>query len=401
VSWPLVKLSEVAEIFNGKTPSKKEQRESGFPVLKIKDISDKGLFKGVFESFVDESLADKFKSKKIKLDDTLILNAAHNADYVGNKQYRAQKTVVGSLPTGEWLLARAIEEQLCPRFLNYWLRSSETRFKMKLLVKGIHLYPKDVARLEIPLPPLDEQKRIAAILDKADAIRHKRQQAIRLADDFLRSVFLDMFGDPIANNKKWNIKELGELAPNKGDMVDGPFGSSVNTKTDYIDDGEIPVIRTKNVSLSGEFITDDLKLMKREKYETIIRSNVVPGDIVLTKVGTIGNVCIFPQEFKEAVLSTTGSCRIRVDESRINKTYLYYFLKYYRPKMHEIASAGVQPFLNMKHIKGFKVPIPDKKLQERFADVVNKTSGSKALLYDSSKFKLFESLSQKAFAGEL
>ena len=184
-------------------------------------------------------------------------------------------------------------------------------------------------------------------------------------------------------------------------MVDGPFGSSVNTKTDYIDDGEIPVIRTKNVSLSGEFITNDLKFMKREKYETIIRSNVVPGDIVLTKVGTIGNVCIFPPDFKEAVLSTTGSCRIRVDESCINKTYLFYFLKYYRPKMHEIASAGVQPFLNMKHIKGFKVPMPDKKLQEKFADVVNRTRGSIALLNESSKLKLFYSLSQKAFAGEL
>jgi type I restriction enzyme S subunit len=56
---------------------------------------------------------------------------------------------------------------------------------------------------EIPLPPLEEQKRIVTILDKADAIRQKRQQAIALADDFLRSVFLDMFGDPVTNPKGW------------------------------------------------------------------------------------------------------------------------------------------------------------------------------------------------------
>jgi len=305
----------------------------------------------------------------------------------------------------EFHVLRAKEEKLDSSYLFYMVWSKAFRFLGEHSMSGAagqkRVGADYLKAYEIPLPPLDEQKRIAAILDKAGSVRRKRQQAIDLADDFLRSVFLDMFGDPIANNKKWNIMELGELAPNKGDMVDGPFGSSVNTKTDYIDDGEIPVIRTKNVSLSGKFITDDLKFMTREKYETIIRSNVVPGDIVLTKVGTIGNVCIFPQDFQEAVLSTTGSCRIRVDESRINKTYLYYFLKYYRPKMHEIASAGVQPFLNMKHIKGFKVPMPDKELQERFADVVNRTTGSKTLLNESSKFKLFESLSQKAFAGEL
>jgi type I restriction enzyme S subunit len=97
------------------------------------------------------------------------------------------------------------------------------------------------------------------------------------------------------------------LIPAKGAIVDGPFGSSVNTKVDYIDEAEIPVIRTKNVSINGEFIKDDLKFMRRDKYETILRSNVKPGDIILTKVGTIGNLCIFPNDFEEAVLSTTGS----------------------------------------------------------------------------------------------
>src|SRR5690606_5794791 len=64
---------------------------------------------------------------------------------------------------------------------------------------------------EIPLPPLPEQKRIAAILDKADAIRRKRQQAIQLADEFLRSVFLDMFGDPVTNPKGWEVRPVGDI----------------------------------------------------------------------------------------------------------------------------------------------------------------------------------------------
>ncbi|POC15472.1 type I restriction endonuclease subunit R, partial [Vibrio vulnificus] len=68
------------------------------------------------------------------------------------------------------------------------------------------------SELEIPLPPLEEQKRIAAILDKADAIRQKRKQAIALADEFLRSVFLEMFGDPVSNPKGWEEPILSDIA---------------------------------------------------------------------------------------------------------------------------------------------------------------------------------------------
>ena len=65
--------------------------------------------------------------------------------------------------------------------------------------------------MEIPLPPLEEQKRIAAILDKADALRRKRQQAIDLTDRLLRSIFLDMFGDPVTNPKGWEVEPLEHI----------------------------------------------------------------------------------------------------------------------------------------------------------------------------------------------
>ncbi|WP_305417912.1 restriction endonuclease subunit S [Photobacterium leiognathi] len=178
-------------------------------------------------------------------------------------------------------------------------------------------------------------------------------------------------------------------------MVDGPFGSSVNTKIDYVENGEIPVIRTKNVSDKGTFKSDDLKFMTREKYETVIRSQVLPGDIILTKVGTIGNVCIFPPDYPEAVLSTTGSCRIRLSSDMVTKTYLFFFLQLYKKKMLEIASAGVQPFLNMKHIKGFEVPIPTIESMERFGSIVSKARE----LINNQKISepdiLFEGLSPK------
>ena len=212
-----------------------------------------------------------------------------------------------------------------------------------------------------------------------------------------------MFGDPYVNQKKHPYVKLESLLKNKKDLVDGPFGSSVNTKVDYIEDGEIPVIRTKNIGIYNEFKDSDLKFMTREKYKTIIRSQVVPGDIVLTKVGTIGNVCIFPKTYKEAVLSTTGSCRIRINQDIINKKYFLFYLKLYRPRMQEIASAGVQAFLNMKHIKGFDILMPPLTYQKQFADRVQAIEAQKAQTQASlaQAEDLFNSLLQRAFKGEL
>lgn len=207
----LVELNQVASVFNGKTPAKSEKREVGHPVLKIKDVSDAGNFRGRYDSFVDIDLAEKHKDKWVQPGDTLILNAAHNADYVGSKTFFAISNVRGALPTGEWLLVRPDDQSLCPSYLHHWINNGNSRHQIRNLVKGIHLYPKDVARLKIPLP-LAEQKRIAAILDKADAIRKKRQQAIALTEDFLRSAFLEMFGDPVTNPKGWEVDSLNNLS---------------------------------------------------------------------------------------------------------------------------------------------------------------------------------------------
>lgn len=129
MKWEEFYLNEIATVFNGKTPSKLEQREMGYPVLKIKDVSEDGKFKGIFESFVDDDIATKSNSKLVSLNDTLILNAAHNADYVGSKQYCAEKEVVNSLPTGEWLIVRDNAGKIDSIYLNFWFRLDSTRLK--------------------------------------------------------------------------------------------------------------------------------------------------------------------------------------------------------------------------------------------------------------------------------
>jgi len=109
----------------------------------------------------------------------------------------------------------------------------------------------NLSKISFSLPTLPEQKRIAAILDKADAIRRKRRQAIQLADEFLRSVFFDIFGDPVINPNKWKMKTLGSIAIK---FSDGPFGS--NLKTSHYVDAGVRVVRLQNIGVD-EFLNDD------------------------------------------------------------------------------------------------------------------------------------------------
>jgi type I restriction enzyme, S subunit len=207
-------VGNVAEVFNGKTPSKTEQRTSGYPVLKIRDVDEVGNFRGSFSGFVDRDLADKHVRKKIVGGETLILNAAHSSTHVASKTFYASQEVESAIATGEWLMIRWNPSLVDERYGFHWVNLPKTRFLLRRLVNGIHLYPKDVQRLIIPLPPLDEQKRIARILDQADAHRAKRRETIKQLDALVQSVFLDMFGDPVTNPKGWIDKPLGELCPN-------------------------------------------------------------------------------------------------------------------------------------------------------------------------------------------
>lgn len=249
----------------------------------------------------------------------------------------------------------------------------------------------------VPDIRLETQIECSEILEKVYSVIQSRKHELQKLDELIKARFVELFDDPIRSDKFGCVK-VENCVVNKNDMVDGPFGSQVDTKVDYIENGEIPVIRTVNVKMM-QFSPSDLKYMTREKYESVIRSQVLPGDIILTKVGTIGNVCIFPDEYDEAVLSTTGSCRIRVDESKMNKVFFAYNLMYLKPRLLEIASAGVQPFLNMKHVKNIEVLNAPIELQNQFAAFVELTDKSKVEVQKAlhKAQMLFDSLMQQYF----
>ena len=162
-----------------------------------------------------------------------------------------------------------------------------------------HLSVKGIMNIEFPLPPLTEQKRIAAILDKADGIRQKREQAIKLADDFLRSTFLDMFGDPVVNPKNLEKAPITELT----EIITG-FAFKSN---DYVGDSSESVRLCRGANtLTGYLDWDDTKFWPKYKLEKLDNYLIKAGDIILAMdrpwISNGLKVCIFPENQRETYL---------------------------------------------------------------------------------------------------
>ena len=374
----MARLRDICEIAAGQGAPQGENSycnyNEGIPFIKAGDLSD--LLSGKLETeiqCVNEIVAKQHKLKLYPAGS--ILFAKSGMSCMKGYVYRTKNPcyIVSHL-------AIVIPQGIDGEYLKYYFQHN----KPNALIKD-SAYPsislQDISNIELTVPSLDIQASIASELNKVNMLISLRKQQLSKLDELVKSRFIELFGDP-KHSDKYSTRKLSSCVANKADMVDGPFGSQVNTKFDYIENGEIPVIRTVNVKMM-QFSADDLKFMSREKYETVIRSQVLPGDVILTKVGTIGNVCIFPNEYKEAVLSTTGSCRIRVDESIINKVFFAYNLMYLKDKLLEIASTGVQPFLNMNHIKNIDVLDVPFEEQLLFAAFVEQTNKSKLTIQKS------------------
>ncbi len=251
----------------------------------------------------------------------------------------------------------------------------------------------EVRNVYIPLFDIEEQQAIADYLDKKtgliDELIEKKRRQIELLKEQRQAVINQAVTkglDPDVEMKDSGIEWLGEIpkhwvktyikyisSKQKDAIVDGPFGSSVNVQTDYVDVG-VPVVRTVNISNDG-FNRNNLKFMRKEKYEELKRHSVCPNDVVFSKVGTIGNCCLFPTDIEEGILSTTGSCKISINAEKVIPMFFVYLLQTMNEHFLLLASSNVQPFLNMSTIKNVAIPLPPVGVQGEILQYIKKETG--------------------------
>jgi len=175
----------------------------------------------------------------------------------------------------------------------------------------------------------------------------KKQKTLSIILDDEKTFFLP---------EGWEWIRIGALGnASESSIVDGPFGSSISTQRDYVNVG-VPVTRMSNIS-PFMYKRENLKYVKPEKFAELNRHNILPGDVLLGKVGSIGNAVIYPSDMDEGMIATTGVARFRVGEL-ITKEYMCYVLNALGPKLRSIANQAVQPFLNMKTINNCIIALP-------------------------------------------
>jgi type I restriction enzyme S subunit len=261
----------------------------------------------------------------------------------------------------------------------------------------------DAYERKLLLPNSDQQRRIAAILDKADSIRRKRKKTLAMADELLKSIFLQVFGDPVNNAKGFSIDEIGShLSKTRPGTQSGPFGSSLK-KHEYVDDG-VPVWGVDNVQQNC-FVPEAKLFITDKKYEQLYRYNVYPGDVLISRAGTVGRMCIAKPPVKKSIIST-NLVRVVLDAGSLLPEYFVSLFTYVPHRLGALKANNKDSaftFLNPKTLKALRIPIPPIGLQEEYRLITQKiekqvnTAASQLNGCDA----LFLSLSQRAFRGEL
>jgi type I restriction enzyme S subunit len=314
------------------------------------------------------------------------------------------------IASSEWLIFR--RDDIEANFLRHLLISDHFHQQFMATVSGVggsllRARPAQVFEIQIPIPfkngkpDLAEQKRIAAILDKADGIRRKRREALQLADDFLRSCFLDMFGDPVTSG--WVSDTVEGIAnKEKGSIRTGPFGSQL-LHSEFVDKG-IRVLGIDN-AVKNEFRIKQDRFISEEKYESLKRYTVHPNDVIITIMGTCGRCAIVPEEIEPAI-NTKHLCCITLNRKKCLPEYLHaYFLTHPLAKKYlkDRSKGAIMDGLNMGIIKALPVAMPPIQLQQHFVKICKVVNEKKRKLEIASTTcnDLFASLQQRAFKGEL
>jgi type I restriction enzyme, S subunit len=280
------------------------------------------------------------------------------------------------------------------RFFLHWLSGSDALAQVtQSTVTGVisNLSLGQIGNLKVPLPSLTEQNRIAAILDRVDGIRRKREHALTLADDFLRSVFLEMFGD-----QDWPSVPLREAVAAGTIVTYGIVQAGPEI------DGGVPYIRTGDIK-NGEIVVDGLRHTSPEIASKFTRSRVKRGEIVMSIRATVGTTAIVPPELDGANL-TQGTARIAPGEN----TTLEYLLSHLRSQNAQTWIEGQVKGATFREItltrlRELPVPIPPLGVQQKFSTIYQKNRSVWKRLRDdtANAAGLFAALSQRAFAGDL
>ncbi|HGX8930419.1 TPA: restriction endonuclease subunit S [Escherichia coli] len=372
MSWPMVSIESVAKVITGKTPPKADPNCFGgnIPFITPSELTDSDYLLKPETTLTEKGLAT---TKLIPKNSILVC-------CIGS----LGKMAIADLPVATNQQINSVifdDDKIYYRFGFYALKLLKNDLKKIAPSTTVAIINKSrFSELKIPCPPLEEQKRIATILDKADGIHKKREQAIKLADDFLRAKFLEMFGTPANNIHRFPKGTIRDLV----DSVN--YGTSAKAS---IDSGEYPILRMGNITYQGRWDFTDLKyldLSVKEKDKYLVKE----GDLLFNRTNSkelVGKTAVYEEDRPMAF----AGYLIRVRPNSIgNNYYISGYLNSIHGKitlMNMCKSIVGMANINAQELQNIEILIPPKHLQDEYEIIYKKIKKGQSI-YDKSAMQL-------------
>ena len=391
-------VRDISEQIRGVTYAKRDAsavpKGDYSPMLRANNIGEHGL---LLEDLIYVPNSKISLKQRIVPNDVVVAASSGSISVVG-KTAQARQGFDGGF--GAFCKVLRPGPDVDPHYFGHYFKTASYRHVVSQLAAGVNinnLKKEHLDNLRIPLPPLAEQKRIARILDAADALRAKRREALAQLDTLLQSTFLDIFGDPVTNPMGWTKVRSGELfllPPKIGTITPARGRGYLVVRVGEVGESRIAFERCGRVAISDK---------------DVAKFRLEPGDTVIARaIGSknhLGKASYFAG-FDETIVIDSHVMRLRPDPTKCDGLWFYSLISSDRGKvlLQQIGGAtAVQFNINAKQASSMEIALPPLDLQHQFASIVESVEFQKASqrAHLAELDTLFASLQSRAFRGEL
>ncbi|GAB6157891.1 hypothetical protein JCM39194_10910 [Desulfotomaculum varum] len=359
------------------------------PKSKIK--AGEGKEEGKYPFFTCSSVLDKYYDDKIYSGECLVFGTGGNATL---------HYINGDFATSTDCFVVISSSEILVKYVYYFLFGNISILEEGFKGSGLkHISKSYLNSIQIPIPPLDIQRKIINALDQVLLLIEKRKEQIVVLDKLAKDTFIDMFGDPVVNPMGWERQKIKYFS----EVKIGPFGSLLHAE-DYISDG-YPVINPQHI-VNGKIIPNKEFCVNEEKYRELMNYHLKENDVVLARRGEIGRCAVVTPDILP-LLCGTGSMIIRITEEccKCLALYLQSIISYpkFSAYLESKAIGSTMKNLNSGIVNELEIPLPPISLQRQFTERIEAIERQKERLKESLEEleTLYKATMQKAFNGEL
>lgn len=345
---------------------------------------------------------NKIKSRQLLKAGDILITASTGSIKVIGKNAQCKNDINGSFGA----FCKVVRSKnIDHHYLKHMFQSTQYFQYIQSVVNGANINNiknEHIDSFKIPLPPLKTQKRIATILDDAQALKQKTEQLLKEYDALAQSIFLDMFGDPVTNPKGWEKEEFGKHISVLSDYhANGSYKTlsknvTLKDKVDF-------ALMIRTTDLENKNFSEGVKYIDEHAYNYLEKTKIYGGEIIMNKIGSAGKVYLMPHLGRPVSLGM-NAFMIRLKKS-VNIKFIYFQLlsDHGEREIKQRVKGAVTKTIRKDAVREIPIIIPPLPLQNQFAEKIKLIEEQKELAKKELKESedLFQALLQKAFKGEL